>query len=428
MAFADRVKFLQEARVKAWEKEKAIWDAADGRALSVEERTSVDALDVEIASNDAEIRDLTEREERNVQADALRTKHEALFVPNVENRTGDFDAEVRSYLKGETRGSQDKWGGLAVQDKEQRNTKYWRQMRDEALGGETRTLSRLTAGAGQNTVKTSFYDSLVQNLIVNAAMLQAGPTVLSTTSGEIIQIPKTLTHSAGALFAEAATITNSDPTFGQVSLGAYKYAALVQVSRELIDDTSVDLLGYLAFEMGRAVGNAVGADFIVGNGTAKPRGITIDTTLGVTGGAGVVGVFTADNLIDLFYSVAPPYRASSSAAWMFADATFAQVRKLKDTTNRYLWEPSLVVGAPDTILGKRVVTDPNVAVTALSAKSVIFGDFSRYYVREVSGVRFEQSNDYAFANDLVTFKAAWRADGALIDLTGAVKHFIGNAA
>jgi HK97 family phage major capsid protein len=117
-----------------------------------------------------------------------------------------------------------------------------------------------------------------------------------------------------------------------------------------VDDTSVDLLGYLAMEMGRAVGNAAGADFIVGNGTNKPRGITIDTTLGVTGATTVAGAFTADNLIDLFYSVAPVYRKSAAASWLFQDATLGAVRKLKDSQGRYLWEPSLVAGAPDTLL------------------------------------------------------------------------------
>jgi HK97 family phage major capsid protein len=109
------------------------------------------------------------------------------------------------------------------------------------------------------------------------------------------------------------------------------------------------------------------------------------------------------------------------------DATLASVRKLKDSQNQYLWQPGLQVGAPDVLLGKPVYTDPNVAAVATSAKSVIFGDISAYYVRIAGGVRFERSDDFAFQNDLVTFRAIVRGDGILADQTGAVKVFVGGA-
>jgi HK97 family phage major capsid protein len=113
---------------------------------------------------------------------------------------------------------------------------------------------------------------------------------------------------------------------------------------------------------------------------------------------------------------------------MMKDATLANVRKLKDTTNQYLWQPSIQAGVPDTLLGKPVYTDPNVAAVALSAKSVIFGDFSSYFVRLAGGVRWEVSNDFAFNTDLVTYKAVLRGDGILADQSGALKLFVGNAA
>jgi HK97 family phage major capsid protein len=417
---ASRVKGLQETRANIWEQAKALLDAAGTEPLGSEARASFDAMNADLDTRDAEINDLIKVEERNQKADEARSAYSKLFKPGAETPNGDtLDADVRAFLRGETR-------SLDIVRGEAMPVGRLDEMRAVARG-EQRTLSRLTAAAGQNTVKTSFYDQLLQNLIVNAALLTGGATVLSTESGEIIQLPKTLTHSTAALTAEAGTIAASDPTFGQLSLSAYKYAVLVQLSRELVDDTSVDLLGYLAMEMGRAVGNAAGTDFIIGNGTNKPRGITIDTTLGVTGGTAVVGAFTADNLIDLFYSVAPVYRRQAGASWLMADATVGAVRKLKDTQGRYLWEPSLVLGAPDTFNTKPIVTDPNVAAVGLNNKSVVFGDLSKYFIRQVSTIRMEQSNDFAFSSDLVTFKAAWRADGALTDLTGAVKHFVGAA-
>jgi HK97 family phage major capsid protein len=112
---------------------------------------------------------------------------------------------------------------------------------------------------------------------------------------------------------------------------------------------------------------------------------------------------------------------------MMADSSIANARKLKDTTGQYIWQPGLQAGVPDTILGKPVLTEPNVAAVGLSNKSVIFGDMSQYFVRLAGGIRFERSDDYAFNTDLVTFRALMRADGALVDLTGAVKTFAGGA-
>ena len=168
-----------------------------------------------------------------------------------------------------------------------------------------------------------------------------------------------------------------------------------------------------------------GTDLVVGNAVSKPSGVVQTATTGVTGTNGVVGAFTADNLIDLYYSVLSSYR--QNATWMMRDATIAAVRKLKDTTNQYIWTPGLA-GSPDTIMGRPVVSDPNVAAVALSAKSVIFGDFGAYFVRIAGGIRFERSSDFAFNTDQITFKAVLRGDGILADQTGAIKVFVGNAA
>ena len=207
------------------------------------------------------------------------------------------------------------------------------------------------------------------------------------------------------------------------------FGAWLTVERE---DTGVDLTGYFARQAGNALGNALGAELATGNGSSKPSGVVQTSTLGVTGDASVVGVPTAANLIDLYYSVISPYRNSSSCVWLFRDSTAAKIRKLVDNSGgagvgNYLWTPGLGE-APDTILGKRVVIEPNIAATALSAKSVVFGDMSRYFVRIAGGVRFERSDEFAFQNDLVTFRAILRGDGVLGDQTGAVKHYIGNAA
>lgn len=292
---------------------------------------------------------------------------------------------------------------------------------------QVRALSKGTATAGGNTVPTDFVTRLYEHLIETATLLQAGATTFNTTSGENIEMPITTSHGTAALVAESGTIPQSDPAFGKRTLGAFKYGVLILAPSELLTDTAVDLEGYLARQAGRAVGNALGAHLVTGTGTAQPAGLMNSTTLGVTTGTGVAGVPTFDNMIDLLYSVIGPYRNSPNAAWLIKDTTAGALRKLKDSSGRYLWEPSLTAGAPDRILGYPVLTDPNVAATGVNNKSVAFGDLSTYYVRLVNSVRFERSDDFKFDTDQVAFRCLIRGDGLLLDQSGAVKHIVGAA-
>jgi len=402
---------LRERRNRVWEEAKTLADGAaeENRAFSAEEQGKWDALNEEINNLDTRMTSALATEKRAKDTDELfnSIRGEKKSEKPGQQKIDDDQSELRSFLRGEK----------------------GRYFDVNPMGRiDYRVLSKLSAGAGANTVPTSFYERLMAHLIETSAILQAGATILNTNSGESIQIPKTTSHSSAAIVTEGGTISPSDPAFGQITLGAYKYGTLIQVSRELLDDTGVDLEGYLSMQAGRALGNAFGAHAITGTGTSQPRGVVTDATLGVTGAASVVGAPNADNLIDLFYSVIAPYRTSPATKWIMRDATVASVRKLKYTTGEYVWQPALTAGAPDTIMGKQVLTDPNVAATALAAKSILFGDFSQFFVRFAGGVRFERSDDFAFNTDLVTFRALLRADSALVDLTGAVKYFQGNAA
>lgn len=291
-----------------------------------------------------------------------------------------------------------------------------------------RALVKGVAVSGGNTVPISFYDQLVQHLVDASGVLQAGPTVLETASGEQLQIPITTSHGSAVLTTEGTPIPSNDPAFGQRALGAYKYGQLVQVANELVTDTAVDLLGYIASSAGRNAGLAFGAHLLAGTGTSQPNGILPSATLGTTGGTAVVGAFTADDLINLQYSVIGPYRNAPKAAWLVKDSTLGAIRKLKDGSGRYLFDASTSFGNSDTCLGKPIYTDVNMPTVALGAKSVLFGDISRFFVRMAGGVRFERSDEFAFNADLVTFRVLIRGDSVLVDQTGAVKYFAGNAA
>jgi HK97 family phage major capsid protein len=212
--------------------------------------------------------------------------------------------------------------------------------------------------------------------------------------------------------------------FAQVTLGAYKYGVMIQVSTELLQDKTVDLLGYLGRAVGISIGLATGTAYVTGTGSAQPQGIANAPTAGVTGGAGTGLTVSSDALFDLYHSIITGYRGQ--ARWMMNDLTAAYIRKLKDTTNQYLWQPGLTSDRPDTLLGRPVITDPNIAVMAINAYSIAFGDFSSFFaIRDVNDVRFERSDEFAFANDLVSFRALLRTDSKqlLNGANGAVKFY-----
>jgi HK97 family phage major capsid protein len=403
---ASFVERLLTERARVWEEMKSILDtaAAEGRNLTGEEEQTYARGTASIEELGARAKKLTEDE--NAAKAAEESLRSLMAQTPRQSEAADVDSkekELRSFFKGERR-------ELVIPP-----------------SAEARALSKGTAAAGGYTIPTSFYGKLWTHLIETANLIAAGATVLTTNGGETIQIPVTTSHGAAAAVAEAATIGGTDPVFAQRSLGAFKFGQLITISRELVEDEGVDIESYLAKIVGWNLGNLIGQKFVVGAGTTEPTGLFVSSTLGVTSGTGVAGAPTMDNLIDLFYSVTAPYRNQPAAGWLMKDATAGAVRKLKDTTNNYIWQPSVIAGTPDQLLSKPVYTDPYVAATAVNAKSIAFGDFSAYVVRLVNGIRFESSNEYAFASDQITFRALIRGDGLLVDQTGAVKHFVGAA-
>lgn len=400
----DMIKRLLEQRANVWEQTKELLDRAadENRELTAEEEVSFQRANADIDALDARRKTLEEQDRAASEAaEFLSTLGPKEPTPQ-ERSVAD---ELRAAFKGEHREGY----GTRLDPQE---------VRDLTVG---------TSTAGGDTRPTSFSGRLWAHLIEVANVINAGATVITTDGGEDFGLPTTTAHSTAALTTEGSAISESDPAFVKRTLGAYKYAVLLQVSSELITDTGVDLEGYIARQAGRAVGNSFGTHLVTGTGTSQPYGIATGSTLGVTGGTGVTGAFTGDNLIDLYYSVISPYRNSPSCGWLMKDATLATARKIKDTTNQYIWQPGLVSGAPDVLLGKPVYTDPNVAAVALNAKSVFFGDLSAYHVRVVNDIRFDVSTDYAFNADLITYRCTLRGDGTLLDRTGAIKHFVGAA-
>lgn len=279
---------------------------------------------------------------------------------------------------------------------------------------ERRDVVKTQTGA---PVPTSFYDQLIEHLVVMTPMLDGSVvTILNTAGGENLQIPRTSTYSAGTIVGEGTALGESDPAFQAfLTLGAFKYGILTQISQEMIDDSGVpDITGFIARQMALGMATAVGNVLTLGTGTVQPRGIVTQAGTGVQGATALSGLATADNLIDLAFSVNSSYRRSPRAGWMCSASALAGIRKLKSTDNQYIYEPNLRgFGQPDNLLGFPVYENPDMVAPGTAALSVLFGDLGSFYVRQVGGVQLARSDEFAFSADLVTFRATWRGDSGL---------------
>ena len=394
---SDYIRQQVEARAKAWEEAKALLDsaAAEKRDLSGEENQTYDRIMADLDQRSSVIETMNAQAEReNRAAEAMKGFESqvkpAFAVPAID------DAElIRSLARGEIR----------------------------SHSFEKRDVTKGSTGA---PVPTSFYDQVILLARTIGPMLETS-TVINTAGGENLQIPSLATYSTGTVSSEAALIGESDPTFNAFkTLGAYKYSFLTQISREMVEDSGVDITSFLATQTGNAIGFAVNTGLTTGTGTTQPNGIVTTAGSGITGGTGVSGAFTADNLIDLVYSVDTAGRMLPGTGFQMNSKAIAAVRKLKDTAGNYVFSPALSGDKRDLILGYQVYENPAMVDPATSAKSVIFGNLPSYYVRQVGGLRLDRSDDYAFQNDLITFRATMRVDGNLIQ-TSHVKYFAGGA-
>ena len=226
------------------------------------------------------------------------------------------------------------------------------------------------------------------------------------------KIPVATGHSTAQWTAENAAYTESNPTFGQKQIDAFKLTDLCRVSVELLQDSAFDIEDYLMKEFARAFGIAEEEAFCVGTGTNQPAGIFTANggTVGVTAAAN--NAITADELISLVYALKSPYRRN--AKFLMNDATISAIRKLKDLNGAYLWQPSLQAGQPDRLLGYDLYTSPYVPTMAAGALTVAFGDFKNYWIGDRAGRTVQRLNELYATNGQIGYVATERVDGKVI--------------
>ena len=398
---------LREKRAKAWEAAKAFLDShrKENGVLSAEDDAAYTRMEQEITDLGKEIARLERQEALDAEL----------------NRPVNKPLTGKPGGKAEADGAEDKTGRAS--DDYRKN--FWNAMRSKApMPAVTNALQIGTDSEGGYLVPDEYERTLVEALEEENIFRQMAK-VIKTSSGDR-KIPVVASKGTASWIDEEGAIPESDDAFGQVSIGAYKLGTMIKVSEELLNDSVFDLQSYISREFARRIGAKEEEAFFTGDGKGKPLGV-----LAATGGAetGVTAAsataVTADELMDLYYSLKSPYRKKS--VWVLNDSTIKAIRKLKDNNGQYLWQPSLAAGTPDMILGRPIKTSAYMPAMAAGAKTIAFGDFSYYWIADRQGRSFKRLNELFAATGQVGFLATQRVDGKLI-LAEAVKVLAQKAA
>lgn len=261
------------------------------------------------------------------------------------------------------------------------------------------------------------YDKRLIDILTEENVMRTLGTNI-TTSGEH-KINIAATKPAAAWIEEGGTLTFGDATFDQIILDAHKLHVAIKVTEELLYDNAFNLENYILTQFGKALSNAEEDAFINGTGVGQPLGILAETggaQVGVTSASSTK--VTADEIINLVYSLKRPYR--KNAVFLANDVCVAELRKLKDNNGQYLWQPSLQAGEPDRVLGYKVYTSPYFPVPTAGGTAVAFGDFSYYNIGDRGTRSFAELKELFAGNGMVGFVAKERVDGKLV-LPEAIK-------
>jgi HK97 family phage major capsid protein len=390
---------LREKRANQWEQAKALHDKSvqEGRDLNAEEQVQYDRI---MADMDALTKTI-EREERHLEMQKQFEKGDgsaATKPPVGEQRGGeDMQKEKREAFR------QFLIGGEGSLTPEQRN-----------LMAESRALSASTGSAGGYTVPQGFYNDLIQALKTFGGMRSVA-RVISTAGGNPLPIPTTNdTSNVGAILAENTGAGTQDVAFNQVTLNAYKYTSnIILIPIELIQDSAFDIESYVAQALATRIARITNTHFTVGTGSSQPQGVITGATVGKTGTTGQTTTVIYDDLVDLIHSVDISYRGN--ARFMMHDSSVKAIKKLKDSQGRPLWVPGVALNEPDTILGYGYTVNNDVPAMAISAKSIAFGDFSNYFIRDVMDVSVVRFSEKYMDAGQIGFVAFSRHDGKYVN-------------
>ena len=385
------IQSLREERTAKAREYRNILDNNSG-PLSDEVKTKLDELEAGITG----IEDRIAREQRVLDLEAEKVAVEA-EAERTKTPTKDLFSK---WLRNGDR-------GMTSED--------WQTIRN--------TMSTTTPAEGGYTVATEVATYVMDAMKAFGGMRQVA-TILRTDQGNPMTWPTSDgTTEVGEILAENASATDLDVSFNTKNLPVYKYSSkVVTVPIELLQDSNVDIEAFVRARIAQRLGRITNTHFTTGDGSSKPTGIIAGASVGKTGASGQTTTVTYADLVDLEHSVDPAYRVNCK--WMFHDSTLKAIKKLLDSQNRPLWLPGISVKEPDTILGYTYQINQDVAVMAASAKSIAFGDLSKYVIRDVMAMTYYRFDDSAYAKKgQVGFLAFLRSGGNYMDVGGAVKLY-----
>lgn len=400
-------KDLREERARLWSRQKEILEGANG-ALNEESRSEFDRIEARMGEMAEDIRRIEAHESAERE---LRQTTRVIPSGPIELKGDEAIDEEKRYEAAfnayAIRGHQ----GLTPEQR--------------ALL-ETRTPQGTPGSAGGFTIAQAFSNELDIALKQFGGVRQAA-RVMATDTGAVMPFPTVNdTANKGRLLAENTQVQNTAMTFGVVNFGAFKFSSdSVLVSEELLQDSAFDLNSFVGASLGERLGRITNQFHTTGTGTSEPQGVVTFATSGhVSTAAGGTYVIGWEDLVALEHSVDPAYRASASARWMLNDATLRDLKLIKDEEDRPIWLPGVAVREPDLILGYQYTVNQDMANQGESAKPLLFGDFSKFVVRDVRGVTLlrlvERYADY----HQVGFLAFLRNDSRGLNAgTGPIKFF-----
>lgn len=386
---------------------------ADQR-MPAAEGEKLDAILAEIEAIDGEI----SRENRLNQVAGEKAEHE--FALNAAIRQpgdiSDESAALRAMLTG----------GLGALSQEQRQAMFARVNPDIRAA-----MSTTTGSEGGYTVATEFSRTLIQKMKQEFPVRSVASSIMTSTGAQMLFPTTDATAEEGEIVGQNAAVSNLDTTFGQASLDVYKYSSKsIALPFELLQDAMFDVEAYIQTLLRIRLGRIQDKHHTLGTGTGQPKGILTAAVAGKVGATGQTTTVTYDDLVDLEHAIDPFYRGNGR--YMMHDDTLKVLRKLKDTQGRPIFVPGYETGnpggAPDRLLGREIVINQNMPTMAANAKSILFGDFSKYLVRDVMDVTLFRMTDSAYTlKGQVGFVAFCRSGANMVDNGGAIKYYQNSA-
>lgn len=352
-----------------WHEAKAVMDEYAGKEMPADVVAQVDAmldaLDVKKQELDTRAR-YAEFEKLATEAD--ETKRLPNPAPQVENKQAINEAlQVKAFN-----------AAMRVRS-------------PEFLPAELKAaLNVTTDNQGGYLTPVLYYNDLIKALNVGSVLRAAGARIIALPGSESVKFPSLTNSTRAVKTAEAAAYSEVEPTLGEITFTPVKWTKLVKASKEIMTDSRIDLVGQVIMpDVQNAFTLAENADFTTGDGTGDPQGVVTGATAAVTAAAATA--ITADELMDLQYSLAYQYRPR--AKWMMHDSTVKAIRKLVTGVSgdkTYLWAPGLSANEPSTLLGSPVIVNNDMAtLTGVSAKTVVYGDFSYFWIADFGGLEIQ---------------------------------------